>query len=301
MANRSTGSKDERPSGRRSRARSSQAHPKLFEELALEALTSLRLAFADFGVTRAQFERAIRRSRREKRVPAASGPFLSDTRGVGRIIEQWSRSPSYIESNGKPRVLPITGAGATFETLARRSLPDMPLTSIIALAQEVAEVRLQPGGKIALLGSIFTSLRSSEERQLAHLVRHLVGLLATGVHNRRNTSSDQDAGLICRIASGVIVSSKLRSLVKEVRPRIYDLLLGMEDSFEARAPSSAGELKKASLVSVSVYLSEEKDLDRAGAWPDVGTPRPLSRGRGEGAAPRQPRIPTRQARSGRYR
>jgi hypothetical protein len=65
-----------------------------------EALTCLRLAFADFGTTRAQFERAIRRSRREKRMPAVSGPLLSDIREIGRIVEQWSRSPAYIESDG---------------------------------------------------------------------------------------------------------------------------------------------------------------------------------------------------------
>jgi hypothetical protein len=42
-----------------------------------QALTCLRLAFANFGTTRAQFERAIRRSRREKRVLAVSRPLLS--------------------------------------------------------------------------------------------------------------------------------------------------------------------------------------------------------------------------------
>ena len=271
------------------------------EDLLIETLTSLRLAFAEFGTTRAEFERTWRRSRREKRVPAASGPLLSDIRRVGDIIEQWSRSPAYTESDGKPRVLSVAGPGATFETLARRALPKMALARVVELAQEVGEVGLQPGGKIALFGSIFIGLKSSEERQLAHLVRAVVGLLANGVHNRRNANKHQDEGLISRISTGVIAADKLPSLVGEVRPRIYDLLLGLESSFESRAPRTARELKNASLVSVSAYVSEDKDLDRAGIRPDVGTLRPLSRGRAQDAPPRQPRIRTRRARSGRHR
>jgi hypothetical protein len=72
-------------------------------------------------------------------------------------------------------------------------------------------VGLQPGGKIALFGSIFMRLKSSEERQIAHLVRQLGGLLANGVHNRRNANKHQGEGLISRISAGVITMDKLPS------------------------------------------------------------------------------------------
>ena len=261
------------------------------EDLLIEALTGLRLAFADFGTTRAEFERAWHRSRREKRVPAVSGPLLSDIRGIGDIIEQWSRSPAYTESDSKPRVIFIEGPGATFETLARCALPKMALARVVELAQEVGEVGLQPGGKIALLGSIFIGLKSSEERQLAHLVRQLFGLLASGVHNRRNVHKHQDEGLISRISTGVIAANKLPSLVGEVRPRIYDLLLGLESSFESRAPRSAHELKNARAVELSVFLSADTDLKRAGVAPVIDRlkPSPERAARGDSRKSRVPR------------
>jgi len=269
VAIRSTGSKGKRPSSQR-RARSPRAcNARVREGLLIEALTSLRLAFAEFGTTPAEFERAWRRSRREKRVPAVSGPLLSDIRGIGDIIEQWSRSPAYTESDGKPRVLSVEGPGATFETLARRALPKMALARVVELAQEVGEVGLQPGGKIALFGSIFIGLKSSEERHLRHLVRQLVGLAANSVHNRRNANKHQDEGLISRISTGVIAADKLPSLVGEVRPRIYELLLGLESSFESRAPRTARELKNASAVELSVFLSADTDLKRAGVAPVI--------------------------------
>jgi hypothetical protein len=260
VASRSTASKGKRPSSRRRGALLRACNARVREDLLIEALTSLRLAFAEFGTTRAQFERAWRRARREKRVPAASGPLLSDIRRVGDIIEQWSRSPAYTESDGKPRVLSLEGPGATFETLARRALPKMALARVVELAQEVGEVGLQPGGRI--FGSIFIGLKSSEERQLAHLVRALVGLLANGVHNRRNANMHQDEGLISRISTGVIAADKLPSLVGELRPRIYDLLLGLESSFESRAPRTARGFKNASAVELSVFLSADTDLKR---------------------------------------
>jgi hypothetical protein len=264
VASRSSGAKGKQRSGRRRGTALRACNAQVREDLLNEALTSLRLAFADFGQTPAEFERAVRRSRREKRVPAVSGPLLSEVRGIGDIIEQWSRSPAYTESDGQPRVLSVEGPGATFETLARRALPKMALARVVELAREIGEVGLQPEGKIALFGTIFMSLKGSEERQLAHLVRQLIGLLANGVHNRRNANKHQDEGLISRISTGVIAADKLPSLVGEVRPRIYDLLLGLESSFESRAPQTARELKKASAVELSVFLSADTDLSRAG-------------------------------------
>jgi hypothetical protein len=286
VASRSTGSKGKRPSSRRRGPLLRACNARVREDLLIEALTSLRLAFAEFGTMRAEFERAWGRSRREKRVPAASGPLLSDIRRVGDIIEQWSRSPAYTESDGKPRVLAVEGPGATFETLARRALPKMALARVVELAQEVGEVGLQPGGKIALFGSIFIGLKSSEERQLAHLVRALVGLLANGVHNRRNANKHQDEGLISRISTGVIAADKLPSLVGEVRPRIYDLLLGLESSFESRAPRTAREFKNASAVELSVFLSADTDLKRAGVAPVIERLKPSPRRATRGGTPK---------------
>jgi len=68
VASRSTGSKRKRPFSRRRGPSPRACNARVREDLLFEALTSLRLAFAEFGTTRAEFERALRRSRREKRV-----------------------------------------------------------------------------------------------------------------------------------------------------------------------------------------------------------------------------------------
>ena len=77
------------------------------------------------------------------------------------------------------------GPGATFESLARRFLPNMPLEEVVALACENSEVVTRPGDKIALLGSILVKLGESREKYLAHAIRQIDQLLQTLLHNRR--------------------------------------------------------------------------------------------------------------------
>ena len=96
-----------------------------------------------------------------------------------------AKSSPYLDSDGKPRVLAIAGPGATFESLARRFLPNMPLEEVVALACENSEVVTRPGDKIALLGSILVKLGESREKYLAHAIRQIDQLLQTLLHNRR--------------------------------------------------------------------------------------------------------------------
>ena len=54
------------------------------EDLAVELYSLVRLALGQFGVTIAQQERAIARSRHRSSAPKVSGPLLKDMRGLGR-------------------------------------------------------------------------------------------------------------------------------------------------------------------------------------------------------------------------
>src|SRR5271170_7058088 len=154
-------------------------------DLAVELYTLVRLALGEFGMTRVQQRQALERSGLLKTSPNVSGRILRVQLGVGEILLEWSRKAPYLDSEGKPRVLSITGPGATFESLARRFLPNMPLEEIVALACENSEVVTRPGNRIALLGSILVKLGESREKYLAHAIRQIDQLLQTLLHNRR--------------------------------------------------------------------------------------------------------------------
>jgi hypothetical protein len=254
-----------RARGSLKRARASRDAPsQVREDLAVEIHTLLRLALLEFGVTPEEQQRAINRSRRLPKAPAISGPIASTTHGIGWILDQWSRKATYLDAEGKPRVLAIAGPGATVESLARRALPHMSVDEVVALACELSEVTVRPGGKIALLGSVLVKVTKSADRHLAHLIRQLDQLLATSVHNRRAALKGMSGGRMERLVIGLLAKGEYPIFMQEVRPQIYDLLTRFDAYLEKRGPKTARELNGASAVSVSVYVSEEPDLERAG-------------------------------------
>ena len=234
------------------------------ENLAVELYTLVRLALGELGVTRAQQLRALARSRRLKSPPSVSGRTVRAGLGVGSILLEWSRRAPYLDSDGKPRLLSIAGSGATFESLARRFLPHMPLKEVVALACEKSEVVIRPGNRIALLGSILVKLGDSREMYLAHAIRQIDQLLQTLLHNRRVVRNNPESGRMERVVIGVISRANFRPFMDELRPQIYDLLLGVDSSIERNQPKSARSMRDATAVSVSVYAGQEDDLERAG-------------------------------------
>jgi len=208
--------------------------------------------------------RALDRSRGLKAPPRVSGPLLRDWGLLGEILLVWSREPEYLDDSGMPRVLAIRGPEGTFESLARRLLPDVKLEDVVAMACETAEVVIRPAGRIALLGSVMVSHVKSLERALAFAVTQIDQLLQTTVHNFVTNQTGRGAGRMQRIVKGVIAHGEFEDFMRELRPQIYDLLLRVEASAENHRPKNARALRSATAVSVGVYVGQENDLQRAG-------------------------------------
>jgi hypothetical protein len=237
---------------------------RIAEDLAVELYAMVRLALAELGVTQEQQLRALKRSRGLTTPPKVSGRTVRTGLGVWSILLEWSRGAPYLDSEGEPRVLSIAGPGATFESLARRFLPDIPLEEVVALACEKSEVVTRPGNRIALLGSILVKLGDSREMYLAHAIRQIDHLLQTLTHNWHVQRKRSANGRMERIVIGVISRANFKAFMDELRPQIYDLLLRVDSSMERNQPKTARGLRAATAVSVSVYAGQEDDLERAG-------------------------------------
>lgn len=246
------------------------------EDLAVEFYTLVRLALDELGVSPTQQRRALKRSRGLKKPPNVSGRILRAQLGVAGILLEWSRKAPYLDAEGRPRVLSIAGPGATFESLARRFLPNHELEDVVALACENSEVITRPGHRIALVGSILVKLGNSRERYFAHAIRQIDQLLQTLLHNWRAQHSDIKQSRMERVVSGLISRANFDAFMTELRPQIYDLLLRVDSSIERHQLRSARSLRAATAVSVSVHVGQEDDLDRAGV--DTALVPPLETG-----------------------
>jgi hypothetical protein len=234
------------------------------EDLAVEFYTLVRLALGELGVTRAQQQRALERSGHLKTPPNVSGRILRAQLGVAEILLDWSRKAPYLDSEGRPRVLSISGPGATFESLARRFLPNVSLAEVVAHACENSEVVTRPGNRIALLGSILVKLGDSREKYFAHAIRQIDQLLQTLLHNWHAQRSSAEQARMERVVIGIISRANFNAFMAELRPQIYDLLLRVESSIERNQPQTLRSLRASTAVSVSVHVGQQDDLDRAG-------------------------------------
>jgi hypothetical protein len=232
--------------------------------LAVEFYTLVRLALGELGVTGEQQRRALERSRHLKSPPNVSGRILRAQLGVAEILLEWSRKAPYLDSEGRPRVLSIAGPGATFESLARRLLPNVSLEEVVALACENSEVVTRPGNRIALLGSILVKLGDSRERYFAHAIRQIDQLLQTLLHNWHAQRNSSEQARMERVVIGIISRANFKAFMAELRPQIYDLLLRVDSSIERNQPQTLRSLRAATAVSVSVHVGQQDDLDRAG-------------------------------------
>jgi hypothetical protein len=234
--------------------------------LAVEFCALFRLALLGFGFSAAGVERALRRSRELTAAPRVSGPLMRDSMALGAMLLEWSREAPYLDAKGKPKVLNIHGSGVTFQSLVAKHLPAMPLKQAVRMACDTAEVARRPGNKIALLGSIMVSVaRANDNLYLAHAIQQIDQILKTSLHNRRVAGKKRDKGRMERMVTGIISRAKYQSLMRELRPQIYDLLQRVDSSVKHRQPTTARALQNATAVSVVVFVAQEDDLERIGA------------------------------------
>lgn len=248
----------------RLRPRSKRAARQVRQNLVLELYGLVRDALQGLGISASEQRRAQGQLPRVKTLPRVSGPLLRDWGLLGAILLEWSREPEYLDDAGMPRVLAIRGTEGTFESLARRFLPNMRLQDVVTMACETAEVVVRPGARIALLGSIMVSHVKSPERALAFAVTQIDQLLQTTVHNFVTNRAGRGAGRMQRIVKGVIARGEFDDFMSELRPQIYDLLMRVEAAAENHRPKNAKALRSATAVSVGVYVGQENDLQRAG-------------------------------------
>jgi hypothetical protein len=246
---------------------------RLLEELATESFAELKLALSEFSLSRAELARAMARALKMTKVPPVSGRVTSEYKALGKILIEWSRGAAYADDAGKPRVLMVKGPGATFESLARRALPNRSVNEVVERIRRVAEVSMRPQGKIALLGSVLVNIMQSDESHLAHMNRQLEHFFSTSRFNRRMAKRGAPERRMERLATHVIASDQVESFMEEVKPRIYNMLMGVENAMDRRNPK--GKRAKGTVVGVGVYMSAEENLERAG----YGPIRPRSRAR----------------------
>ena len=224
------------------------------ESLALELYGVVRQALESYGLSPHGQRKLFDRSQHLSEVSPTSALHLNQIRPLGDLMTTWLEEASYIDEAGKPKVLQISGRGATFQSLAKRFLPKQPLAEVVALATRCANVGTLPGGKIALYGDTMVNLARTSESVLAQTVLHIKQVVDTCLHNVKSSDDDSAMGRTERIVSQVISAEDFEHFLKVIRPQIHDLCERADRLLTVKADRKSAKREPKAAAGIGIYV-----------------------------------------------
>ena len=108
---------------------------------------------------------------------------------AARVIAGWRRDADFVDDQGLPKVIPITGDGATFENLVKRFSGDMPYRAVLDELKRVGALRLEPENQVRLIQEAFTP--TTDEAIKFHILGTDVGLLISTIERNIDPDTEQ--------------------------------------------------------------------------------------------------------------
>ena len=101
---------------------------------------------------------------------------------AARVISGWRKDNDYLDNQGRPIAVPITGDGATFEMLVKRFSGDMPHRAVLDELIRLGALEREPDNRVRLVQEAF--MPTADEAIKFHILGTDVGLLISTIdHN----------------------------------------------------------------------------------------------------------------------
>jgi hypothetical protein len=224
------------------------------EALVLELYAVIRAALKNYGVSPEEQKRLFGQSRRRSGNRQASVELLDQIRPLGDLLTSWFEEAPYVDSGGAPRVLKIEGRGATFETLAKKFLPCMPLADVVTLACRTANVGTLSGGRIALYGDTMVNLSKNPDGVLAQNILHVRQIFDTCLYNAHRDSDDDKPGRLERIVTHVLSATEFEKFQGEARGQLHDLCERFDRLLKSAADRSIRQKQPRGQAGIGIYI-----------------------------------------------
>lgn len=210
---------------------------------------------AELGVSAIDRGRALKLAGRDKKRPRHSLSTIQPTHGLAGVLARWRFDKRYLRPDGSPRALAIRGKGATFETLARRFVPNLPIEKVVKMICENAEVTRLKGDKIALIGSPVIIAPKTPEITIASIIMRFRRLAETAVHNAAIPANVKGTGRFERIVTGVLTDKEFREFSQSVRQQLQDLCDRVDASI--RQPTHSRSRRAKNTCGLGLYVFKD--------------------------------------------
>lgn len=242
------------------------------EELASEIYSIVRKSLQQFGLSPQKQRRSFDRTRPTP-IRRMSDRVLAQYKGLGDLVEEWHSEISYLDGSGRPRVLEIKGQGSTFETLAQKHLPHMPLEKVVALACHSTSIRAMPRGRIASRGDTMVNFSHTRLCALAQTVLHIRQIFETCLYNSSKARGTAP-GRLERVVHGLIDPRDFDKFQTMIRPQIHDICEIVHGALAATGKRKRGDAKTQGTAGIGIYVYYDGSMQHVRDGPNSGSELP---------------------------
>jgi len=235
-------------------ARATLSGRAALEALALELYGVIRAGLEQYGLSPGEQKKLFAQSQRRPHTKQTSAELLEQIRRLSDLLTTWYEEPPYVDSVAAPRVLKIAGEHATFESLAIRFLPEVPLADVVALACRSANVGTLPGGRIALYGDAFVKFPRNSDGVLAQSITHVRQIFDTCLYNAHRDLDDDRPGRQERIVTHLLSTMEFEKFQGEVRAQLHDLCERFDRLLKSAAERSTQQKQPRAQAGIGIYV-----------------------------------------------
>ncbi len=198
-----------------------KARVSQLELLVMEAYAILCRGLTVYGVPIARQRALFKKScAKTGKITPISSQLLEQFRCVSELLTTWLQELPYVDATGRPKVLPIRGRGATFESLARQFLPERSIEEAVALACQSGTVDKLSRGRIAVYGDPMINIAENPEATLAQAICHITNIIHTVTFNARRGKKDRATGRLERIVNADLTPQQFELFIKLFRAQL---------------------------------------------------------------------------------
>jgi hypothetical protein len=190
---------------------------------------------------------------RSKRKPSLE--ILDRYMRIGAMLNCWRRDKRYLTAAGTPKVIPIRGQGASFETLAQKLAPAIPIETLVECICQHGDATRPSKDRLALIGSNVLIYKRTPQMVMSALNDNFRSLSSTTLRNMKIPHGLKGTGNFQRIVKGWLTKKDFRKFAKDIRPQLQDLC----NVVEAEIDDGKGRTGSKKSCGMSLYIFQNSD------------------------------------------
>ena len=198
--------------------------------------------------------RDVRRIR-EEAATATESPAEDSLNHASRVLSGWHLDADFLEPDGRPRVLPARGEGASLETLLKRYAGDIPGTALVKELVRAGSIERQEDGAYRAVRRYYMP-RQMDGRAVERAGSVLADLVATVEHNLSRTP-DELPRFEGRAQNRYVDRRNLPAFRAFVEREAQGLLERVDDWLASNEAHAAGEGTQTLRLGVGVYAIQD--------------------------------------------